>query len=92
MSGPPVPQGPALPWGVQQEQPSEQEDKGVSLESVGLAPSARIEVKWNVEPEEGDSYTRVRNFSAHATLQSVESLEKGVGDSIKGGQYLFSAD
>ncbi|KAG2449951.1 hypothetical protein HYH02_000055 [Chlamydomonas schloesseri] len=58
--------GPALPW-AQAGGAAAQEPFGdaapssrtiLKLEEAGLKEGARLEVKWNIEPEDGDAYTR----------------------------------
>ncbi|PNW82896.1 hypothetical protein CHLRE_06g298700v5 [Chlamydomonas reinhardtii] len=61
--------GPALPWaaGENAEAVAQQEATDdvapaprsiLRMEEAGLTAGARLEVKWNVEPDEGEAYTR----------------------------------
>ncbi|KAG2429052.1 hypothetical protein HXX76_011293 [Chlamydomonas incerta] len=61
--------GPALPWAAgdnaeaaTQQEPAADVDPSsrtiLRLEEAGLKEGARLEVKWNIEPEEGEAYTR----------------------------------
>ncbi|GBF95198.1 hypothetical protein Rsub_07913 [Raphidocelis subcapitata] len=87
--------GAALPWAAParaacQAAEAEEEPKPLAIEAVGLAIGGRIEVCWNVEPAEGEPYSKW--WGARVLRQAAAAAAAAEPDAPAGPSYVIVYD